>query len=91
MGKIGIGIPDGIDSGASDGTTGRFENQKTITKVVFGNNCTYVGSDAFENCELLSEINEDNVIETIGTNAFAGTCISSANFDALTNIRIRSI
>ena len=86
MGKIGIGIPDGIDSGASDGTTGRFENQKTITKVVFGNNCTYVGSDAFENCELLSEINEDNVIETIGPNAFAGTALTSAKFEHLTKM-----
>ena len=86
MGKIGIGIPDGIDSGASDGTTGRFENQKTITKVVFGNNCTYVGSDAFENCELLSEINEDNVIETIGSNAFAGTALTSAKFEHLTKM-----
>ena len=86
MGKIRIGIPDGIDSGTSDGTIGRFENQKSITKVIFGSNCTFVGDDAFENCTSLSEINKDNVIESIGTNAFAGTCISSANFDALTEL-----
>ena len=84
MGKIGI--PDGKDIGASDGKKGVFENENTITKVVFGSNCTFVGDDAFENCESLSEINEDNVIEAIGTNAFAGTCISSANFDALTTL-----
>ena len=84
MGKIGI--PDGKDIGASDGKKGVFENEDTITKVVFGSNCTFVGDDAFENCESLSEINEDNVIEAIGTNAFAGTCISSANFDALTKL-----
>ena len=84
MGKIGI--PDGINSGTSDGKKGVFENEDTITKVVFGSNCTFVGDDAFENCESLSEINEDNVIEAIGTNAFAGTCISSANFDALTKL-----
>ena len=84
MGKIGI--PDGKDIGASDGKKGVFENEDTITKVVFGSNCTFVGDDAFEGCTSLSEINEDNVIEAIGTNAFAGTCISSANFDALTKL-----
>ena len=87
MGKIGIGIPDGkIDSDASDGTTGRFENQKSITRVEFGENCTFVGDDAFENCESLTEINEDNVIEAIGTNAFAKTALTSAKFEHLTKM-----
>ena len=39
---------------------------------------------------LLKAAHEDNVIEAIGTNAFAGTCISSANFDALTKLESNS-
>ena len=86
MGKIGI--PNGIEGGTSigNGTLGKFEDEKTITKVIFGDNCTFVGNDAFENCILLSEINKDNVIEEIGSNAFAGTAITSAKFDDLTKL-----
>ena len=81
-----IGIPNGIEGGTSNGTTGRFEDQKTITKVEFGKNCTFVGRDAFENCTSLTEINDDNVLEKIGSNAFAGTAITSAKFDSLTTL-----
>ena len=86
MGKIGI--PNGIEGGTSigNGTLGKFEDEKTITKVIFGDNCTFVGNDAFENCILLSEINKDNVIEEIGSNAFAGTNIKSVQFNELTKL-----
>lgn len=60
-----------------------FESQTTITSVFFGSNCATIGENAFKNCISLSEINTDNNIENIGSNAFAGTNISIAKFAIL--------
>lgn len=66
----------GVDSRA-------FMNQSTIVSAKFDSQCTYIGESAFKDCISLSEINNNNVIETIGSNAFAGTNISSADFNVL--------
>lgn len=60
-----------------------FANQSTIMSVKFGSRCTFVGKNAFKECVSLSEINDDNVIETIDSGAFAKTNISSLNFNRL--------
>ena len=74
MSKIGIPNSD----------PGKFESQNTIISAVFGSQCSFVGDNAFENCISLLEINENNIIESIGSTAFAGTKISSATFNKLT-------
>lgn len=60
-----------------------FMNQSTILSVKFGSQCTNVGENAFRGCVSLSEINGDNVIETIGSSAFAVAALSSATFNKL--------
>ena len=57
-----------------------FSQQSTITSVFFGSECASVGENAFKDCVSLTEINTDNAIEIIGSNAFAGTNISVAKF-----------
>ena len=47
-----------------------FKNQTTILSSVFGNQCKFVGENAFNGCYNLSQINDDNVIESIGSYAF---------------------
>lgn len=63
-----IGIP-------SSPTIGIFEGKSIITSVSFGSECTYIGDNAFKNCESLKQINDDNMIECIGNNTFKG-CVS---------------
>lgn len=60
-----------------------FMNQSTIVSVKFGSQCINVGENAFRGCVSLSEINGDNVIETIGSSAFAEAALSSATFNKL--------
>ena len=62
---------------------GRFANQSTIMSARFGSKCTFVGKNAFKECILLSEINDDNVIETIDSGAFVNTNLYSLNFSRL--------
>lgn len=62
---------------------GAFFSQSTITSAKFGKNCYSVGESAFQDCTLLSEINSDNVIENIGSFAFASTKLSTATFNNL--------
>lgn len=69
----------GVDNNA-------FIEQNTIISVKFGENCTFVGNNAFENCKSLTEINDDNIIESIGTNAFSGNNIESVTFNKLTEL-----
>ena len=60
-----------------------FLRQSTITSAKFGSDCYSVGESAFQECILLSEINSDNVIENIGSFAFASTKLSTATFNNL--------
>ena len=60
-------------------SSGVFSDDKFILSVVFGDQCEYVGVNAFANCSNLKEINENNVIKNIYSNAFA-------NCSNLTNI-----
>lgn len=64
-------------------TPGIFESAATITSAHFGSECVSVGENAFKNCVSLEEINEDNVVESIGTHAFEGTNLRSAIFNNL--------
>lgn len=59
---------------------GEFIDQSTITHVNFREYCVGVGDQSFKNCSELSEINDNNVIETIGSGAFAHTGLKSAKF-----------
>lgn len=63
-----IGIP-------SSSPIGIFEGKPIITSVSFGNECTYIGDNAFKDCISLKQINDDNMIECIGNNTFKG-CVS---------------
>lgn len=63
-----------------------FSGQKTIFSAHFGSDCDYIGSNAFDGCSSLSEINDDNNITEIGANAFRETGIYRATFKNLTNI-----
>lgn len=63
-----------------------FIDDISIVSVIFGKRCTYVGENAFKNCILLNEINEDNIIEDIGSNAFSRTNLISAKFNNLINL-----
>ena len=65
----------GVDSKAFTGLT--------ITSVKFGNQCKYVGDEAFQDCIYLKEINDNNAIEDIGKNAFESTNLNSVKFDKL--------
>ena len=65
---------------------GAFSRQTTITSVKFGSDCISIGESAFEYCVSLSEINDNNIIESIGSKAFAKTNISSATFNSLNTI-----
>ena len=60
-----------------------FENQSTITSVKFGSGCNSVGKNAFKKCISLSEINDDNVIKSIDTEAFGNTALESVKFNEL--------
>lgn len=64
-------------------TPGIFESQTTILSAKFGSQCVLVGENAFKNCTTLDTINDDNVIEIIGSNAFAGTNLRSVNLSKL--------
>lgn len=66
---------------------GTFSHQSTITSVNFGSKCTFVGKEAFKKCISLCEINDNNVIETIDSGAFAETNISSLNFSRLVKLQ----
>lgn len=68
----------GVDSKAFTGLT--------ITSVKFGNQCKYVGDEAFQNCIYLNEINDNNAIENIGKNAFESTNLNSVNFNKLNDV-----
>ena len=69
------------------GVSGNFSGSSTIVGVKFGENCTFVGDNAFEGCTSLVEINDDNVIEEIGSNAFKGCeALPSAIFNKLTSL-----
>ena len=63
-----------------------FISQTPITTVKFGEQCVYVGQNAFKDCTSLEEINRDNYIEDIGSNAFAGSALHDATFNYLNNI-----
>lgn len=63
-----------------------FSGQKTIFSAHFGSDCDYIGSNAFDGCISLSEINDDNNITKIGAKAFRETGIYRATFKKLTNI-----
>ena len=68
---------------AKKGVSGSFSKQTTITSVKFGSQCCFVGEHAFQECISLGEINDDNVLEYIGSNAFAQTNLKSAKFGNL--------
>ena len=68
----------GVDSKAFTGLT--------ITSVKFGNQCKYVGDEAFQNCIYLNEINDNNAIENIGKNAFESTNLNSVKFNKLNDV-----
>lgn len=68
----------GFDSKAFAGST--------VTSVKFGNQCTYVGDNAFQECMYLKEINNNNAIETIGEKAFEQTSLISVNFNKLNDV-----
>lgn len=68
---------------AKKGVSGSFSKQTTITSVKFGSQCYFVGEHAFQECTSLGEINDDNVLEYIGSNAFAQTNLKSAKFSNL--------
>ena len=72
--------------GIPNADPGKFEGQTTITSVKFGSQCYFVGKHAFQKCTSLSEINDDNVLESIGSNAFAQTNLKSANFSKLNEL-----
>ena len=62
----------------------KFAGQSTITSVVFGNKCNFVGQNAFRDCISLSKINDDNMIENIQPYAFANCSnLLSVNFNKL--------
>lgn len=62
----------------------KFAGQSTITSVVFGKNCNFIGQNAFGDCISLSKINDDNKIENIQPYAFANCSnLLSVNFNEL--------
>jgi hypothetical protein len=66
--------------------SGEFNNCDKITSVKFNDLCTSVGNQAFEDCDSLIEINNDNKIKIIGYGAFAKTKLTSVKFNNLKNI-----
>lgn len=66
--------------------SGAFRSQSAIVSAFFSSNCSFVGENAFKDCVSLTEINNSNVIEEIGSNAFAGTQLISATFEHLTSL-----
>lgn len=72
--------------GIPNADPGKFEGQTTILSVKFGSDCYFVGKQAFQECTSLGEINDDNVLESIGSNAFAQTNLKSANFSKLNEL-----
>ena len=72
--------------GIPNADPGKFEGQTTILSVKFGSQCYFVGKQAFQKCTSLSEINDDNILESIGSNAFAQTNLKSANFSKLNEL-----
>ena len=63
-----------------------FKGQTSIVSIVFGSQCSYIATDAFNGCTTLNEINDDNVITTIKSGAFAGTGLTTVIFNSLTSI-----
>lgn len=62
-----------------------FAGESTITSVVFGSKCNFIGQNAFRDCISLSTINNDNMIENIQPYAFANcNNLLSVNFNKLT-------
>lgn len=66
--------------------SGAFKGDRAILSVEFGKDCRGIGDDAFNECSSLNEINDDNNIETIGSNAFKRTKLKSVKFDNLYSI-----
>ena len=64
-----------------------FKEQTTIISVEFGKQCEIIGDNAFKKCTSLEKINEDNIIKSIGSNAFTETKLSNINFDKLTSLQ----
>ena len=67
-------------------SNGAFKSKTTILSANFGSLCSYIGESAFEDCIYLSEINDNNVITSIGISAFASTMLSSITFNKLTTL-----
>ena len=67
-------------------TPGVYQGETMLLSINFGSECTYVGENAFKDCQSLDEINNDNVLEEIGSNAFAGTKLKSVHFDKLSKL-----
>ena len=64
-----------------------FSSNIHILSVVFGDQCEYVGENAFANCENLREINDDNEIKEIGSSAFAHCSnLTKITFNKLTTL-----
>jgi hypothetical protein len=64
-----------------------FKDQKTITSVFFGTECSSVGVDAFNGCISLSKINNDNGIIEIEGGTFASTSLSTVKLNKLNKIK----
>lgn len=75
MGNIGI-------------SSGAFRGQSTIVSAFFSSNCSFVGENAFKDCINLTQINNNNVIEEIGSSAFMSTGLQSATFSYLTSMGV---
>ena len=67
-------------------TPGVYQSVSMILSIKFGSECAYVGENAFKDCQYLSEINDDNILEKIGSSAFAGTILKSARFNKLSKL-----
>lgn len=62
----------------------------TITSVKFGDECAYIGAEAFRDCIYLSEINDNNKIEIIREKAFESTNLNSVKFNKLNDVDIEA-
>ena len=64
-----------------------FLDDDLITKANFGENCYTINDNAFEDCNYLIEINDENHIKNIGNYAFKNaTSLSEATFNNLENM-----
>lgn len=77
------GVPLKSVAMASNGVLTRIEKEAfystSISSITFPNSLTYIGEDAFKECESLKSIKGGESIETIDNNAFQG-CISLTEF-----------